>query len=65
LEAASVVLSHGGGLPQLESFQKYFRDKYNIVVYTGLNCDSIMYEGRVDAPKRLNLLFDEVEEHYN
>jgi hypothetical protein len=53
LEATGVDLSQGGGVFQLESFQQYFRDKYKIVVYTGLRSDSIIYEGQVDAPKRI------------
>jgi hypothetical protein len=59
LEATGVDLSRGGGVPELESFQEYFRDRYKTVVYTGLRSDLIIYEGQVDAPKRINLLFDE------
>jgi hypothetical protein len=59
LEATGVDLSQGGGIPELESFQQYFHDRYKIVVYTGLRSDSITYEGQVNAPKRINLLFDE------
>jgi hypothetical protein len=65
LKATGVDLSEGGGLPELEMFQLYFRDRYKIVVYTGLNCDSIMYEGRVDAPKRINLLYDADEKYFH
>jgi hypothetical protein len=59
LEATGVDLSRGGGVPELERFQQYFHDRYKIVVYTGLRSDLIIYEGQVDAPKRINLLFDE------
>jgi hypothetical protein len=64
LETIGIDLSNGGGIPELERFQDHFRDQYKIVVYGGLNCDSIYFEGQVDAPKRLNLLLDEVNRHY-
>ena len=38
---------------------------YNIVLYQGLSCDNIMFEGRVESAKRLNLLYDDVERHYH
>jgi hypothetical protein len=63
LEATGVDLSRGGEVPELESFQQYFHDRYKIVVYTGLRSDSIIYEGQVDAPKTFNLLLDEEKHH--
>jgi len=36
-----------------------------MVVYQGLGCDDIMYEGQVDSSKQLNLLYDEVERYYH
>jgi hypothetical protein len=65
LEATGIDLSRGGEIPELESFQQYFHDRYKIVVYTGLRCDLIIYEGQVDAPKRINLLLDEEIKHYD
>jgi hypothetical protein len=58
LEATGNDLSRGGGIHELESFQQYFHDRYKIIVYTGLRSDSIIYEGQVDAPKRVSLLCD-------
>ena len=55
LAATGISLDNCGGIPELEGFQDQFRH-YKIVVYTGLNCDEIMYEGRVEASERLNLL---------
>jgi hypothetical protein len=46
LETTGIVLSNGGGLPELTRFEEHFCD-YKIVVYDGLNCDSIMFEGSV------------------
>jgi hypothetical protein len=65
LEMTGIDLSSSGGIPELERFQEHFRDQYKIVVYGGLNCDSIYFEGRVDAPKRLNLLLDDANRHYH
>ena len=45
-------------------FQEHFR-QYKIVVYHGLSCDDIMFQGRVDTSERLNLLYDDVERHYH
>ena len=59
-----ISLDNGGGVPEIERFQDHFRH-YKIVVYTGLNSDEIMFEGRVEAADRLNLLYDEVTRHYH
>jgi hypothetical protein len=64
-ETTGIDLSNGGGIPELQSFQEHFRDRYTIVVYGRMNCDSIFFEGRVDAPKRINLLLDYVNRHYH
>ena len=64
MAAKGISLDNGGKIPELERFQDHFRH-YKIVVYTGLNCDDIMFEGRVDAVERLNLLYDEVTQHYH
>ena len=64
LVATGISLENGGGIPELERFQDHFRH-YKIVVYTGLKCDEIMFEGRVDATERLSLLYDEVTRHYH
>ena len=64
LAVTGISLDNGGGIPELERFQDHFRH-YKIVVYTGLHGDEIMYEGRVEATERLNLLYDEVTRHYH
>ena len=64
LEATSIELKNGGGFPEITRFQWHF-DEYKIVVYSGFNCDSIMYQGHVESDKRINLLFDEVTRHYH
>jgi len=37
--------------------------EYKIVVYEGVSCDNIMFEGYVESNKRLNLLYDDVDRH--
>ena len=64
LATTGISLDNGGGIPELERFQDHFRH-YKIVVYTGLHCDKIMFEGRVEAAESLNLLYDEVTRHYH
>jgi len=63
LETTGIDLSNGAGIPELVSFHEHFRE-YKIVVYHGLNCDNIIFEGQVDSTKRLNILYDDVERHY-
>ena len=48
LETTGIDLTNGARIPELHRFQEYFRE-YKIVVYRGLNCDSIMFEGRVES----------------
>ena len=57
-------MTNGSGLPELVKFQEHFRE-YKIVVYEGLSCDNIMFEGHVESNKRLNLLYDDVDSHYH
>ena len=64
LATTGINLDNDGGIPELERFQDHFQD-YKIFVYTGLHCDEIMFEGRVEAAERLNLLYDKVARHYH
>jgi hypothetical protein len=66
LEETGINLDNGGGIPELTRFQEHYSD-YKIVVYTGLYCDSSMFEGgggggqqNESSQKRLNLLYDDV-----
>jgi len=63
LESTGIDLSNGAGIPDLVRFQEHFRE-YKIVVYHGLSCEDIMFEGQVDSTKRLNILYDDIERHY-
>ena len=62
LKNSKIDFSNGGGLAEIQKFQDYFALEYNIVVFGGLQCNSVIYNG---AQKTLYLLFDEVECHFN
>jgi hypothetical protein len=64
LETTGINLEKGGGIPELTRFQDYFYE-YRIVVYEGLTCDQIIFDGNNQTTKRLNLLFDQVTKHYH
>jgi hypothetical protein len=62
LQAAVVDLSRGGGIPELQAFQRHLSE-YRIVVYSGLQCESIMFDGQVATAQRINLVYD--GQHYH
>jgi hypothetical protein len=64
LETTGINLDRKGGIRELTQFQDYFKD-YRIVVYAGLNCDAIYFDGHVNSEKRINLIYDGVEHHYH
>jgi hypothetical protein len=64
LETTAIDLKNGGGIEELTRFQEHFHE-YKNVVYSGLNCYCIMYQGHVEFDKRINLLFDEITRHYH
>ena len=64
LETTGVDLSRGGGVRELMRFQQHFKE-YRIVVFKGLECKDIMFDGKVDSEKRLNLVYDEVHHHFH
>jgi hypothetical protein len=65
LETTGINLDRGGGgIRELTRFQEYFKD-YRIVVFSGLNCEDVMFDGQVQTEKRINLLYDDVASHYH
>ena len=52
------------GVPELQRFQDHFSE-YKFVVYGGLNCEDVIFEGKVASEKRINLLYDDVTRHYH
>ena len=63
-ETTGIDLSNYAGIPEFVRFQEYLHE-YQIVVYRGLSCDSIMFEGRVESSKRINFLYDDVGRYYH
>jgi len=63
-ETTVIDVSNGSGIPELVRFQEHIRE-YKRVVYHGLSCEDIMFEGQVDKSKRTNLHYDDVERHYH
>jgi len=64
LETTGINLDRGGGIEKLTRFQEYFKE-YRIVVFSGLNCEDIMFNGQVQTEKRINLIYDGVARHYH
>jgi hypothetical protein len=64
LRATGIDLTDGGGIPELQRFQEYFKE-FRIVVYSGLECEDVVFAGQVQSEKRLNLLYDAANRHYN
>jgi hypothetical protein len=57
LETMGINLDNGGGgIPELAKFQDHFND-YKIVVYTGLYCDSIMFEVNAQSSQNPSTCF--------
>ena len=46
LETTGIDLQDGGGVPEIRRFQDHFTE-YKIVVYSGLNCEDIIFVGEV------------------
>ena len=65
LDASGIDLKNGAGIPELIRFQEHFRREYKFMVYAGLLCDSVMFQGQCESDRRINLLFDEGTKHYH
>jgi len=50
-------------VPELMRLQHF--KEYRIVVFRGLDCKDIMFDGQVDSEKRINLVYDDVQHHYH
>ena len=64
IKASEVNLRTAGGLNELQQFQEYLSD-YKIIVYDGLNPDRVIFSGNSVSAKKLYLLYDEKDKHYN
>ena len=56
LETKGIESKKGGGIPEITKFQEHVHE-YKIVVYSGLNFDSIMFQGHVESYKHINHLY--------
>ena len=45
-------------------FQEHFKE-YRVVVFGGLNCEDIYFDGLVDLEKKIKLVYDDVNRHYH
>jgi hypothetical protein len=62
IRETGIELRDCGGIPELTKFQEHL-SQYRIVVYSGLQCENIMFDGQVNASTRINLLYDDVNRH--
>ena len=63
LKASGVDLSNGG-LEELQQFQDYVSD-YKIVLFDGLSHDRLIFSGNSHSAKKLYLLYESDNGHYN
>ena len=64
LKASGVNLCNAGVFKELQQFQEHLSD-YKIIVYVGLNTDWVMFSGNSVSSKKLYLLYDAKNKHYN
>ena len=64
LETTGIDLLRVGGVPELMRFQEHFKE-HRIVVYGGLDCGDITFDGQVEFEKRINLVYDAVNRHFH
>jgi hypothetical protein len=64
LATTGIDLTNGGGIPELMKYQEHSKE-YRIVVFGGLNCSDMIFDGQVESENRINLLYDDVTHHYH
>ena len=64
MNASGVDLSNGGSLQEPAQFQEYLSD-YKIIVFNGLNPDSVMFRGNSLSSKKLYLLYNADIKNYS
>jgi hypothetical protein len=52
LAMTGIDLTNGGGIPKLIKFQEHFKE-YRIVVFGGLNCKYLVFDGQVESEREL------------
>jgi hypothetical protein len=56
--------NYSAGIPELTRFQEHFKE-YRIVVFGGFKCEDIMNDGQVESENTINLIYDDVSQHYH
>jgi len=64
LQTTGISQQHVGGIQELQRFQDHFSE-YRIVVYGGVDCRDIIFDGQGTSEKRINQLYDDVNRHYH
>ena len=64
LETTRIDLQNGGGIDELRRFQDHFTE-YRIVVFEGLDCEDVIFDGKSICEKSINFLYDAVNRHYH
>jgi len=64
LQTTGIYLTNGGGITELTRFQEYYKE-YRIIVYGGLNCEDMTFDGVNESEKIIYLLYDETTRHYH
>jgi hypothetical protein len=64
MEASGVNLSNGGRFKELRQVKEHLSD-HQIIVFDVLNPDRIMFSGNQLSTKKLHLISDWANEHYN
>jgi len=64
LKASCVDLCNGAGFEELRQYQGKISD-YKIIVFDDLNPHRVMFSGNLSSAKKLHLLYDRNNEHYN
>ena len=57
LQRTGIDLTNGGGIRELTRFQEYYKE-YRIIVYGGLNCEDMIFDGVNESEKRIYLLYE-------
>jgi len=51
-------------VPELMRFQEHFKE-YRIIVFGGVDCEDIYFDGKVESEKRINLVYDAVQRYFH
>ena len=64
LENSGVSLTNGGEFQELRQFQEHLSD-HKIIVFDGLNLDRVIFSGNSLSTKKLYLIYDRDNMHYD